>query len=69
MEKQTDRYALILSDWSRVANAKHTQKSDTKRFSSQYDIGYELQSSLLVSDRDGSPLSPVVQNLVTDNGM
>jgi IS4 transposase len=33
------------------------------------DIGYELQSTLLVSDRDGSPLVSPVQNLVTANGV
>ncbi|MHB0985131.1 MAG: transposase [Sulfuricella sp.] len=33
------------------------------------DIGYELQSSLLVSDRDGAPLVAPAQNLVTAAGI
>lgn len=33
------------------------------------DIGYELQSSLLVSDRDGAPLVAAAQNLVTAEGV
>jgi hypothetical protein len=36
--------------------------------SHQYDVGYDLQTSLLVSDQGGAPLSPVCQNLVTQEG-
>ncbi|WLI19744.1 transposase [Pseudomonas wuhanensis] len=33
------------------------------------DIGYELQSSLLVTDRDGAPICTPAQNLATKDGV
>jgi len=32
------------------------------------DVGYDLQSSLILSDQTGQPLAPVAQRLVTANG-
>ncbi|MDD2722815.1 MAG: hypothetical protein PHH59_02165 [Methylovulum sp.] len=32
------------------------------------DVGYDLQSSLIVSDRTGLPLAPVAQRLVSADG-
>jgi len=33
------------------------------------DVGYELQSTVLVADRDGSPICAPVQNLRTANAL
>jgi len=33
------------------------------------DVGYDLQSSLMVSDRTGLPLAPVAQRLVSADGI
>ena len=63
-----DRYALCVHDWSRINYHTHTGKRDRVQMTHATDVGYELQSSLLVSDRDGLPLVAPVQNLVTAVG-
>jgi hypothetical protein len=35
----------------------------------KHDVGYELQSSLLASAKDGAPLAVAAQNLVTAEGV
>lgn len=64
-----DAYALTMHDWSRLNYFGHTSKKDRVQMTHETDVGYELQSSLLVSDRDGSPLAAPAQNLVTANGV
>lgn len=64
-----DAYALAMHDWSRLNFFGHTSKKDRVQMTHETDVGYELQSSLLVSDRDGSPLAAPAQNLVTANGV
>lgn len=64
-----DRYALAIHDWSRLNYGGHASKKDRLQMTHKTDIGYELQSSLLVSDRDGAPLVAPVQNLVTIAGV
>lgn len=64
-----DRYVLCVHDWSRINFHTHTGKRDRVRMTHATDVGYELQSSLLVSDRDGLPLVAPVQNLVTAAGV
>lgn len=55
---------LMAHDWSRIS-LNHTNKTDRLTMTHQTDVGYELQSSLLISDSTGSPLCPLVHNLVT----
>lgn len=62
-----DQYALCVHDWSRLAY-KHLNKPDTYAITHATDVGYDLQTSLLVSDRDGAPLAPVAQRLVSADG-
>lgn len=64
-----DHYALCVHDWSRINYHTHTGKRDRVQMTHATDVGYELQSSLLVSDRDGLPLVAPVQNLVTSAGV
>jgi hypothetical protein len=64
-----DRYALAAHDWSRLNFGGHSGKKDRLQMTHETDIGYELQSSLLVSDRDGAPLVAPAQNLVTAAGI
>ncbi|MFZ3260784.1 MAG: transposase [Thiobacillus sp.] len=64
-----DRYALAVHDWSRLNYGGHTSKKDRLQMTHKTDIGYELQSSLLVSDRDGAPLVAPAQNLATATGV
>ncbi len=60
-------YALCVHDWSRL-NFKNVNKSDAYAIIHQHDVGYDLQSSLLLSDRDGAPLAPVALRLVSSVG-
>jgi len=60
-------YALCVHDWSRLSY-KHANKTDTYAVTHATDIGYDLQSSLIVSDQSGLPLAPVAQRLVSAAG-
>lgn len=62
-----ERHALCVHDWSRLSY-KHLNKADTYAVTHGTDIGYDLQASLVVSDRDGQPLAPVAQRLVSADG-
>lgn len=62
-------YALNANDWSSVNFGSHKSKKDRRQRTHQYDVGYELQTSLLLSDRDGEPLAPIVQNVVSRDGV
>jgi hypothetical protein len=66
LDAHCDRYGLVMHDWSRVNFSKHTSKTDRLKMTHKSDVGYDLQSSVLVSDRSGKPLVPVVHNLVND---
>lgn len=64
-----DEYALAVHDWSRLNFRTHQSKADRVRMTHRLDVGYELQSTVLVSDRDGSPICAPVQNLLTAKGL
>lgn len=55
---------LIVHDWSHL-NYKHLNKTDTYAITHETDVGYDLQTSLIVSDQNGQPLAPVAQRLVS----
>jgi hypothetical protein len=65
--KHCSDYALCVHDWSHL-NYKHANKLDKYQISHETDVGYDLQSSLIVSDQTGLPLAPVAQRLVTAEG-
>lgn len=60
-------FALVAHDWSRLNYNKHTSKRDRLKMTHELDVGYELQTSLVIGDRLGEPLSPIAQNLETAN--
>jgi hypothetical protein len=64
-----DAYALAVHDWSRLNFHTHTSKLDRVRMTHDTDVGYELQSTVLVADRDGSPIGAPTQNLRTAHGL
>lgn len=55
-------YALVAHDWSHLSYGKHKSKRDTYN-TIKNNVGYELQTSLLLSDNHGGPLSVVGMNL------
>lgn len=59
-----DEYALVMHDWSRIA-VNHENKQDKLKMTHKHDVGYELQSSLVVSDQNGLAIAPIAQNLIT----
>jgi hypothetical protein len=67
--ERCDKYALCVHDWSMANFGKHQSKLDRKQRTHKNDIGYELQTALLLNDRYGEPLAPIVQNVVTDEGV
>jgi Transposase DDE domain len=67
IQQHCDDYALCIHDWSRLAY-KHANKPDTYSVTHDTDIGYDLQTSLIVSERQGQPLAPVAQRLVSSEG-
>lgn len=69
IEKYCDEYALVVHDWSSVNYSKHKSKKDKKILHNEYEQGYELQSSLVVSDRNGVPVGVLAQNLTTIDGV
>jgi hypothetical protein len=62
-------YALCIHDWSRIHYGGHAGKKDRLQMTHAKDIGYELQSSLLVDAQHGNPLSVAAQNLVSAQGV
>ena len=67
--ERCDHYTLCVHDWSMAGFGRHQSKTDRKQRTHKNDVGYELQTALLLSDRNGGPLAPIVQNLVTNEGV
>jgi hypothetical protein len=67
-----EEYVLVANDWSHVDYRHHEAKKEcieSKRNKEGYkkQRGYDLQSSLAMSDKTGKPIVPLVQNLKTSN--
>ena len=66
LDAHCERYGLIMHDWSRINFGGHKSKADRRKMTHKTDVGYDLQSSVLVSDVSGKPLAPVVHNLMNN---
>jgi hypothetical protein len=66
---ECDQYALVMHDWSHLNYGAHTRKPDRVQLGHSRDWGYELQTALLVADREGRPLAPLCQNVVSTVGV
>jgi len=69
-DNQCDKYLLAMSDWSHLDYKKHKSKSELKsenRKDTCMKIGYDLQTTIAVSDRTGEPIAPMVHNLKTSD--
>lgn len=62
-------FALLIHDWSQLHSNLHTRKADRVTLTNAHDQGYELQTVLLLSDRDGSPIAPIFQSLRAADGV
>lgn len=61
LEKECIHNGLVAHDWSHISYDAHQAKKD--KYTRHKHAGYELQSSLLISDNHGGPLSLVAMNL------
>jgi hypothetical protein len=61
------QYALCIHDCLHLA-FKNINKSDTYAITHETDIGYDLQTSPIVSDQTGQPIAPVALRLVSADG-
>lgn len=69
VKEQCQAYALCAHDVSALHYTNHPSKTDRRVMYSRDDLGYELQTALLISDRDGAPLAPGCLNLVASDGV
>ncbi|MEA9443941.1 transposase [Candidatus Fukatsuia symbiotica] len=61
-------YALVIHDGSGLQFQSHHKKQNRLQMSHGRDIGYELQSSLLVDAASGLPVAPLAQTLTDSAG-
>jgi hypothetical protein len=61
-------YALVVHDWSVLNYNSHDSKAERKRLRSNSQ-GYELQTSVVLSDNNGLPLGVLAHNLTTQYGV
>jgi hypothetical protein len=70
VSRTCDGYVLIAHDWSPLSFNKHHRKKDRIGLSqSRIPEGYEVQSALALSDRDGLPLAPLAMSLRAADGV
>lgn len=62
-------FALVVHDWSFLHYNGHAGKQGRIPLSQTTDLGYTLQSALLVCDTDGRPLAPVFQGVQDADGV
>ena len=68
--RECERFLLVAHDWSQLMYPGHRSKQDRVRLSSRGEPdGYELQTALAISDRDGSPLAPLAMSLRAADGV
>lgn len=68
--KQTDAlnspFVLLVHDWSKIGFK--TPKEDSVQLTHEDDVGYDLNTALLVSPDDGKPIAPMEMHLRTSHG-
>jgi len=69
IKRECEEYLLAMSDWSHIDYKHHRSKKELvskNKKASCKQIGYDLQTTLAVSDKTGEPIAPIVHNLKTD---
>ena len=69
VEQDNQHYALVVHDWSQLLFKAHRSKRDRAVLSGATDLGYELLTALVLSDRDGAPIAPLCQQLRSARGV
>lgn len=65
----SSRYCLVMHDFSGLDFSLHESKADRISLYRWQDLGYFLQSALLVSDLSGNPLAPLYLGLEAVDGV
>jgi len=68
IDNQCDKYVLAPSDWCWLDYKHHSSKIDTIIQNNKGDskkIGYDLRTTLALSDRTGEPIAPISHSLKT----
>jgi hypothetical protein len=60
------KYALIAHDWSGIVYKTHASKKDLHAITNKKHLGYDLQTSLLLSDIHGGAIAPIAMSVVSD---
>lgn len=63
-----DSFLLVALDWSPLHFGGHYSKLDRVTLANRQDLGYELLTALAISDRTGSPLTPLCLELRAADG-
>jgi hypothetical protein len=69
IKKHCNEYVLAMSDWSHLDYRRHKSKKELiskNKKDTCKQIGYDLQTTLAVSDKTGEPIAPIVHNLKTN---
>jgi hypothetical protein len=66
---QADQWLLNVLDWSPLHFNRHRGKADRVELAHSKDLGYDLLTALVVSDRDGSPIAPVCLEVEAADGV
>lgn len=66
---QSDGWLLNVLDWSPLHYNRHTGKTDRVELAHTQDLGYDLLTCLVLSDKDGSPIAPVCLELEAADGV
>jgi hypothetical protein len=69
VQESCRNYVLVAHDWSSLSYKSHSDKKERYGIYNKLDLGYELQSSLLLSDIHGGPISPIAINLVNETSV
>lgn len=64
-----EQFALAVHDWSGLSFNHHRSKADRTVLHHPQELGYELQTVLVLSDRTGRPLAPVYQGVRAADGV
>jgi hypothetical protein len=62
-------YAPCLHDWTDLNYSAHSTKAGRIHTKGKNMLGFQLQTALIISDRDGTPIAPVCQSLWAEDGI
>jgi hypothetical protein len=69
LQDERPDFVLVVHDWSQLHFRKHEGKEDRIDLPCDWNQGYELLTTLLVSAQEGRPIAPVVQALEAADGV